>query len=133
MFETIGIIITNAVGVSTSAGTLAEISVQGLVGEVKMITLFQQCTSHQVVENVEIALSRWHSCDSVAFQIVVKRLDTAQTPFVSELELCIFSKARCIWIEEGASVAKGLDDKLCHGHLARELGALLSRIGNGQL
>jgi len=66
-------------------------------------------------------------------QIVVKQLDATQTPFVDELQLDIFFKVRCIWIEESTSVFKGLDDELCCMHLDHELGALLFRIGNGQL
>ena len=55
-------------------------------------------------------------------------------PIVGELELCIFSKARCIWIEVDASISKGLNDELYSGHLAHDLETLLSWwIGNGQL
>ena len=129
----IGVVVMNAVGASASASMLAKIMVLSLVGKVKMLTFLQRCTGHQVVKDMEILLSRWHSCHPVVFETLVEQLDTTQPPLVCELELCIFSKARCIWIKEHASVSKRLDDEFCCGHLARELGTLLSRVGYGQL
>ena len=133
LFKAIGIVVTDTIGASACTSALAEVTVLGLVDKVEMLALFLRCTCHQVIENVEIPFTGWHSRHSVAFEIVVKRLDTTQPPLVGELKLCVFSEARRIWIEEGASVAKGLYDELCCGHLACKLGALLSRIGNGQL
>ena len=112
----IGVVVMNAVGASASASMLAKIMVLSLVGKVKMLTFLQRCTGHQVVKDMEILLSRWHSCHPVVFETLVKQLDTTQPPLVCELELCIFSKARCIWIKERASVSKQLDDEFCCGH-----------------
>ena len=125
MFKAIGIVVTDTIGASTCTSALAEVTVLGSVNKVEMLALFLRCTGHQVIENVEILYTGWHSY-SVAFKIVTKRLDTTQPPLVSELKLCIFSEVRCNWIEEGVSVSKGLYDELCCGNLARKLGALLS-------
>ena len=64
----IGIIITNTIRASTSASTLAEIAVLGLLSEVKMLTLLLPCTHHQVIENTEVSLFEWHGCHSDSSQ-----------------------------------------------------------------
>ena len=84
-----------------------------------------------VLGYMEVALTRWHSPRPIALEIV-KRLDTTQATFVGELEFCVFSEARCIWVEESVSIPERPNDEFCCGRLAHELGALLPQVGNGK-
>jgi hypothetical protein len=95
-----------------------------------VLSFFWCCTSKKIVEYVEIPLARRGTCYAVAFEIVIERLDAAQAPTLSELELCVFAKAGRIRVEKCASISKRLENKLGGGNLMRELGTFLARIAD---
>jgi hypothetical protein len=127
-----GVIIPNAVLTCRDSTTLAEITVLSFIQEVEVLAFLLSCTCHEVVEDVEVTLSGWYGRYAVALEIIVEGLDTGEAATVSELQLCVFTEARSIRVEQSAGVTKGLDNKLCGGQLGSEFGAFLSWIRNGK-
>lgn len=113
LLKAVGVIIPNTDLACWDSTTLTEITVLGFIQEVEVLALFLSCTCHEVVEDVEVALSGWHGRYAVALEVIVESLNTGEAPTVSELQLCVFSEARSIRVEQSAGVTKGLDDKLC--------------------
>jgi hypothetical protein len=95
-----------------------------------VLSFFWCSTGEEIVEYVEVPLARRGTCYAVAFEIVIERLDAAQAPALSELELRVFAKTGRIRIEKCTSIPKRLENKLGGGNLVSELGAFLARIAD---
>lgn len=113
------VVITPAL--SRVSRSLAKVTVCHLFRQMKVLTLFGRGAGNEVVENVEVPLSRWGCRDTVPFEVIIQGFDSAQAATFGELEFGIFSKPRSVGIEESASVAKTLENELRGGNLDNQL------------
>lgn len=98
-----------------------------------MLSFLGRRTRHEVVEYVKVPLPRRRTGHPVSLQIIIERLDPAQTTSFCELEFCVFSEAGSIGVEQGAGVAERLEHELGGGDLTTEFGTFFTWVADAQL
>lgn len=83
-------------------------------------------TGEEVVEYMEIALPRRRAHDAGSLKVVRERLDAAQTPARSELQLDVLTNAGGVRVMGCAGVCEGFEDEVGGGGFESELCVLLS-------
>ena len=58
-------------------GSLTEVTVSGLVSQMKVLALLNGSTGDEVIEDVKIPFSRWGCRNPVSFEVVIQGLDSA--------------------------------------------------------
>jgi hypothetical protein len=82
-----------APALSRVSRSLAKVTVGHLVCQMKVLALFSRGTGDEVVENMEVPLSRWGCRDTVPFEVIIQGFDSAQAATFGELKFGIFSEA----------------------------------------
>ena len=82
---------------------------------------------------MEVTFPRRRTSNSIAFEVVIQGLDTADAPALRELQLGVLAEVGRIRVEERTRVAEGLEHEFGRRHLVAELGALLARLADAEL